>query len=202
MKHALHAEGFGVRLRPVRMEDAAFIVWLRNLDHAKGKVGDSATDVTAQETWLKAYFTREGDYYFIAETVGGIPVGTYGIYNVEKTSAEPGRWIMHPEVPAAIPCVILALDLAFHEMKLTLLCGMTVATNEKVLSLNRKLGFRQVRVEPGGRAISGRAVDMVHFILKPEDWVKARERLVPLAQVAEIQVRDWEKVQLKNRRPQ
>jgi hypothetical protein len=43
---------------------------------------------------------------------------------------------------------------------------------------------------------------MVHFILKPEDWVKARERLVPLAQVAEIQVRDWEKVQLKNRRPQ
>jgi RimJ/RimL family protein N-acetyltransferase len=202
MEHALHAEGFGVRLRPVRMEDAAFIVWLRNLDHVKGRVGDSATDVKAQETWLKAYFKREGDYYFIVETIGGIPVGTYGIYDVEETSAEPGRWIIRPGVPAAIPCVILALDLAFHEMKLTLLHGTTVATNEKVLSLNRKLGFRRVQVEPGGRAIGGRAVDMVHYLLKTEDWLKARERLVPLAQVAEIQVRDWEKAQLGNRNPE
>jgi hypothetical protein len=31
MEHKLTAEAFGVRLRPVRMEDASFIVWLRNL---------------------------------------------------------------------------------------------------------------------------------------------------------------------------
>jgi len=48
MQHTMHLEGFGVRLRPVRMEDAAFIVWLRNLEHVKGKVGDSATDEGAQ----------------------------------------------------------------------------------------------------------------------------------------------------------
>ena len=32
-----------MRLRPVRLEDAAFIVWLRNQEHVKGRVGDSAT---------------------------------------------------------------------------------------------------------------------------------------------------------------
>ena len=42
MQHAIQAEGFGVRLRPVRMDDANFIARLRNLDHAKGRVVDSA----------------------------------------------------------------------------------------------------------------------------------------------------------------
>lgn len=68
MKHNFSAESFGVRLRPVRLEDAAFIVWLRNLDHAVGRVGDSATDAAGQQKWLEAYFAREGDYYFIADT--------------------------------------------------------------------------------------------------------------------------------------
>ena len=83
MEHSFETEGFGIRLRPVRMDDAAFIVWLRNLDHVKGKVGDSATDVASQEAWLNKYFEREGDYYFIAETPGGIPLGTHGIYEYE-----------------------------------------------------------------------------------------------------------------------
>ena len=77
MRHTLQAEGFGVRLRPVRMEDAAFIVWLRNLEHVKGRVGDSAMDASAQETWLRAYFDRQGDYYFIIETLGRTAVGAY-----------------------------------------------------------------------------------------------------------------------------
>ena len=49
MQHTLQAEGFGVRLRPVRMEDAAFIVWLRNLEHVRGRVGDTSLDVAGQD---------------------------------------------------------------------------------------------------------------------------------------------------------
>jgi len=79
MQHDIQIEGFGVRLRPVRMEDAPFIVWLRNLEHARGRVGDSASTQQSQETWLQAYFQRAGDYYFIVETPGGIPVGTLAI---------------------------------------------------------------------------------------------------------------------------
>src|SRR5262245_50058972 len=103
MQHSVQAEGFGVRLRPVRLDDAAFIVWVRNLDHAKGKVGDSAKDTASQETWLNSYFQRQGDYYFIIETLAGIPVGAYGIYDVNDGSAESGRWVIRGDVPAAIP---------------------------------------------------------------------------------------------------
>src|SRR6266478_2565042 len=98
MDHSLRTEGFGIRLRPVRMEDAAFLVWLRNLEHARGKVGDTSADVSGQEAWLKKYFAREGDYYFVIETHGGIPVGAYGLYDQTGDSAESGRWVIRPEV--------------------------------------------------------------------------------------------------------
>ena len=98
MRHSLHAEGFGVRLRPVEMQDAAFIVWLRNQHYVKGWVGDSASDDAGQMKWLAAYDKREGDYYFILETLDGIPLGTNGLYDVVSgKNAEWGRYIVRPE---------------------------------------------------------------------------------------------------------
>jgi RimJ/RimL family protein N-acetyltransferase len=195
MQHAIHAEGFGVRLRPVRMEDAAFIVWLRNRDHVKGKVGDSATDEAAQQAWLRAYYDRPGDYYFIIETAGAIPVGAYGIYDLKGSSAESGRWVIRPEVPAAIPCAVLAFDLAFQELGLSELRVTTVSSNHSVLSLNRKLGFHQTGVTSAGQIIGGKPVDLVHFVLVGADWPKVREGVLPLARLAERQVRQWEQAQ-------
>lgn len=197
MEHSFSSEGFGARLRPVRVEDAAFIVWVRNLEHAKGRLGDSAADIPAQEAWLKTYFARAGDYYFIVETLGGIPLGTQGIYDVHGSTGEAGRWIVRPGVPAALPSLILALDMAFGRIALTELKASTVSTNHHVLSLNRKMGYREVGIERGGRVIGGKPVDMVHFVLTPEDWAKARERLLPLAKLAESQVREWEQAELK-----
>ena len=198
MKHELSAEFFGVRLRPVRLADAAFIVWLRNLEHAVGRVGDSATDVAGQQKWLENYFAREGDYYFVAETPGGIPVGTYGIYDVAGPVAESGRWIMRPNVTAALPSGFALTEIAFNQLKLSKLIGTTVATNHPVLSLNRKLGWRQTRVETAAQIIGGRAVDLVHFELTPAAWGEAQARLLPLARLAEKQIRAWEESQRKN----
>ena len=197
MEHTLKAEGFGVRLRPVRMEDAAFIVWLRNLEHVKGRVGDSAVDTTAQEAWLKTYFNREGDYYFIVETAGGIAVGAYGIYDADADSAESGRWIIRPEVPAAIPSAVLAFDLAFGFLHLKEVRVSTVSTNQGVLSLNRRFGFSQVGVDRDGQVIGGKPVDLVRFLLKSGEWPKPREKLLPLARLAGSQVSDWERTQMQ-----
>ncbi|HRT08791.1 MAG TPA: GNAT family protein [Candidatus Paceibacterota bacterium] len=193
MRHAISSEGFGVRLRPVRLDDARFIVWIRSLEHARGRVGDSAASIASQEQWLKEYFAREGDYYFVIETAQGRrPVGTYGLYDLREGSAESGRWIIRPEVPAAIPSAILALDLAFGTLNLKEVRATTVSTNRRVLSLNRKFGFRQVRVDPAAQVIGGQPVDLVRFVLAPGDWADARERLLPHAALAEQQVRDWD----------
>lgn len=195
MHHTLQAEGYGVRLRPVKMEDAAFIVWVRNLAHAKGRLGDSATDAFSQEKWLQQYFERPGDYYFIIETQGGISVGAYGLYGHTGDSAESGRWVIRPEVAAAIPSSILAFDLAFGTLALRELRVSTVSTNQPVLSLNRKFGFRQIGVDKEAQVIGGKPVDLVHFLLNGTDWPTVRTGLLPLARVAERQVIEWEQGQ-------
>ena len=195
MEHNVTTEGFGVRLRPVTLSDAAFIVWLRNLSHAVGRVGDSATDTASQEAWLQKYFTREGDYYFVIETACGIAVGAYGIYDVRGTSAESGRWIIRPEVPAAIPSAMLAFETAFDKLGMTELRVSTVSTNSLVLSLNKKFGFKQVGITPASQIINGKPADLVHFLLVAADWPKVREKLLPLAKLAEKQVGEWEQAQ-------
>jgi hypothetical protein len=80
--------------------------------------------------------------------------------------------------------------------------GTTVASNQPVLSLNRKFGYRLVGVKPAAQVIGGKAVDLAHFVLTPEDWSKSRERLVPLAKLAATQIREWAQVQLGSRKPQ
>lgn len=201
MQHSLQAEGFGIRLRPVRMEDASFIVWLRNLQHVRGRVGDTAASTASQQAWLENYFTREGDYYFIAETIAGVPVGTHGIYDLANGSAEKGRQAVRPEVMAGVATAILATDLAFEKLGLQEVRSNTVSTNTNVISLHRKSGFKQVGVLREHQVIDGRPVDLIQFLLLPEDWARARERQVPLAELAGAQILNWEKSQLGQRQP-
>ena len=198
MRHTIQEEGFGVRLRPVRMDDAAFIVWLRNLDYVKGKIGDSASDISGQQVWLEAYFKREGDYYFIIETLGGIPVGTHSLYSLSDGAAELGRWVIRPGVQAAVPSHMVAFTIAFERLGLKALRNATVSTNRPVLSISRKFGFQEVGLEPEGRTIGGKPVDMVHFILTADEWAKTRPRLVSAASLAGGLVCQWEQTQLAN----
>jgi hypothetical protein len=46
-------------------------------------------------------------------------------------------------------------------------------------------------VEPGAQVIAGQPVDQVHFVLPASDWPKVRERLLPMARLAEKQVSEW-----------
>jgi RimJ/RimL family protein N-acetyltransferase len=195
MRHSIHAEGFGVRLRPVTMQDAAFIVWLRNLDYVKGKIGDSAADVASQQAWLKAYFERDGDYYFIIETAGGIAVGTHSLYDIVEGRAELGRWVIRPGVQAAVPSHMVAFDIAFNRLGLRALRNATVSTNLPVISISRRFGFEAVGLEHGSRQIGGKSVDMMCFVLTAEKWALTRPALVPKAQLAERLVLEWEKAQ-------
>jgi RimJ/RimL family protein N-acetyltransferase len=201
MRHNIHLEGFNLRLRPVRIEDAPFIVWLRNLDYVRGYVGDSATDVAAQRAWLRAYFERESDYYWIVESPGGIPLGTHGIYNVNGTSAERGRHIMRAEVMAGVPSAVLSADLALGSMGLHELRSWVVATNLEVLSLHRKSGFKEIGRIAAAQMIDGKPVDKVEFLFTAAEWKKRRDRVMPLAHFAGKQVLDWEKTQVEKRQP-
>jgi RimJ/RimL family protein N-acetyltransferase len=195
MRHTFTCEGFGIRLRPVVIGDARFIVNLRNSAHARGRIGDTSFSLPAQEQWLRDYFERPGDYYFIVETLYGIPVGTYSVYDVSGASAEVGRWVILPDVPAALPSAITLTDFAFGTLRLEELHGTVVQSNGSVQSFNRKLGFRDVRVEKGGRVIGGLPVDIVHNRLCAHEWPACRRRVLPLAAIAQRAVMEWDQAQ-------
>ncbi len=112
-------------------------------------------------------------------------MGAYGIYDLKGSSAESGRWVIRPDVPAAIPSAVLAFDIAFDKLGLTEVRVTTVSTNRPVLSLNRKFGFRQTGITKNAQMIGGQAVDLVHFLLDGKDWPKVRAGVLPLARVAE-----------------
>jgi RimJ/RimL family protein N-acetyltransferase len=174
------------------MEDSAFIVWIRNLERTKGKVGDSASNVAAQESWLAAYFERTGDYYFIIETLHGIPAGTLGIYDVAGTSAELGRLILRPDVIAALSGTLLGYDLAYNKLGLTEVRGTVVASNVAMRNFVRNFGLREIKVPQDVQIIGGKPAEIIHYRQTANDWAKARESLLPLAHAAEAKLLQWD----------
>ena len=66
MRHEYTIADNGVMLRPVRKSDADFIVGLRKRPELAAYIGDTG-DLESQHQWLRRYFEREGDYYFIIE---------------------------------------------------------------------------------------------------------------------------------------
>lgn len=188
MRHDYTLSSYGVRLRPVSLDDASFIAQLRTSPEAVGRVGDTRPDVESQKQWIQSYLERPEDYYFIVETLGGKAVGTIGLYDFEGARAEWGRWIIIPGVPAALPSAMGLYELAFRELKVARLIGKVVATNHSVLSFHRRFGMRQVGVEKASRIIQGTAVDMVVFELHKTEWPLVQQRNAALAAVAQRQI--------------
>lgn len=190
MRHAVTARGFGVRLRPVEIGDAEFILRLRSHPRVLGLVGDTPPTVEQQTAWIAAYLDREGDYYFVVETDAGVAIGTVGIYDVKDGVGQWGRWIIAPESQgAALPVGVVIHQVAFDQLNLTALLGAVVATNEKVLGFHRRFGAEFTHTEPRARCIGGVWVDMTWIRVQRTAWPAMLARLTPLAVVAERSLR-------------
>jgi len=186
MDHSLVAEQFGVRLRPVRLEDAAFIVQLRNSQHAIGNVGDTGSAISAQELWLQHYFERIGDYYFIIEKARtGEPLGTVGIYNIIGQQGETGRWIIVPDSPAAAASSLLTWRIGFELLKLEHLLARIVETNKPVLAFHKRIGNPYIGRFEDEQQIAGKSVAMIHFRATPAEWPAISKKLSHYARLAE-----------------
>ena len=94
MKHAIQIAGPGFRLRPVELSDASFIVKVRLGEEKRNRfVHPISPDPKLQESWLREYFDRAGDYYFVIENRStGQPEGLVGLYDVGKENHGWGEW--------------------------------------------------------------------------------------------------------------
>lgn len=181
MDHDLALEGHGYRLRPVRLDDAAFVVALRGA--AGAFVNRGATSVAAQREWLQRYFERADDYFFVVECRrGATPEGIAAIHDVDaaRGTAEWGRFAVRKGAPAAPEAALLVYRCAFERLALEEVFCRTLVANAHVVSFHDSCGLarapREVTVQ-----LDGRPARAIEHRLTRLQWPRVRARLEPLA---------------------
>ena len=134
------------RFRPVSIDDAEFIVRLRNQKHARGAIHDTSLDVDKQKQWIKDYLERDNEYYWIMEDLNGNPFGTNSFYHYDanKAQMEQGRWVQMAGFDARVSLSreIVMKDFAFYVLELSKVVGDVVSTNKQVLKYNKFIGAK------------------------------------------------------------
>lgn len=142
-------EGFGCRLRPVTVEDAAFIIDLRNQPFAQGMIHATSASVERQIGWIENWQLRDDDYYWIIEAVGEATesIGTIGFYDVAAIEKEgmPGRWVMLPQNRVNVMAPFLLLyKFVFEVLDINRVVMDVVADNKKVRRFHELYGAKYI----------------------------------------------------------
>jgi RimJ/RimL family protein N-acetyltransferase len=170
-------EAFGHRLRPVEQRDAADVLALRTDPQLGRFLNTIAGGVKDQESWIEAQRTRADDYYFVIETLGGRWEGVVGLYGIEGTSGEWGRWILRRGSLAAAASVLLVMRFGFDELGLRRIYCRTLAQNVMGISFQDSCAYtsRSEYIENGGRAFVVHSLDI-------SDWPAFSDTLAPTAE--------------------
>ena len=184
MRHELSLTGAAFGLRPVRDDDAAFIVGLRSDPELGRWLNPTSPKVEDQLAWLARYYERPGDYYFVIERLStGAAEGLIGLYDIEDGEAEWGRWLLKPGSLAAVESAALIYRCAFEQLGLDAVCCRTLAANERVVSFHDSCGITERRLLSEHVELRGERLDAVEHRLTREAWGAIDARLTQLAQL-------------------
>jgi RimJ/RimL family protein N-acetyltransferase len=179
MQHDISLACVRYRLRPVTLEDAAFIVEIRNdpsLNRFLHKVSPRVED---QVEWLNRYFERPDDYYFIVEEANsGQPQGTVGIYDVAKDagSAIWGRWVVKGGPVAGVESAWLICEAGFSKIGLTALRPLVLTENKKILSFHDNFGCTRVGILEDYFLVRGERKSAIEYRITSAEWPTIRAR--------------------------
>lgn len=184
MRHDQHLRGYAFQLRPIRDQDAEFVVALRTDANRSRFLHATSPSVQDQRDWLARYYEREDDYYFVLERQKTLePEGLVALYNFDESrrSAEFGRCILKHDSLAAVECVWLNYRVAFEQLGLTSVFSRTIAENAQVVSFHDCLGIAARRVIPAAVELSGKLHDFVEHTVDMDCWGSIAPRLEKLA---------------------
>lgn len=173
LRHDLAIEGAGFRLRPVDLDDAAFILTLRTDPALSRHLHPVSGDIEDQHKWMQRYFDRADDFYFIVERADEAePVGTIALVDVTGPggSAEWGRWILRPRSMAAVASALLVYRLGFTALGLDRIYCNTVRDNTQVVSFHDSCGLERTATLTGHFDLGGTRRDAVQHTLHREAW--------------------------------
>ncbi len=187
MRHDIRLQGRAFALRPVELGDAAFMVELRSDPKLARYLNPTSPKVEEQEAYLRTYFARSGDYYFIVERLAPRRrEGMAAIYDLDQKArtAEWGRWILRAASMAAAESALLVYRAAFEVLGLETVYCRTVAANERVISFHESSGMTDKTRLPGYFQRSGEATDSIEQCMTRELWTRCEPMLAEHADKA------------------
>jgi RimJ/RimL family protein N-acetyltransferase len=179
VEHSISVTCVRYRLRPVALEDAAFIVELRSDPVLNRHLHEISPRVEDQVAWLERYFARLDEYYFIVEDVDSAERhGTIGIYDVEReaASAEWGRWILRRGSMAALESAWLVYEAGFSKLGLEVLSARTLVENPRVVSFHDSFGASRSGILKDHFIVRGERKSAIEHRIESADWPALRSR--------------------------
>lgn len=173
ISHPEKLQGKYVRLREVAVDDASFILSLRNNENKNKFLHKTDNSLNSQIEYIKKYLTLENEWYFVSENLKGEKIGVIRIYDLKEDSFCFGSWIMIDGV---------SLQEVFETDYLTRMYGFDVLGfhknhfdvrkgNEKVWKYHEFLGAKRV---------GETELDYLYEVTK-DDYVKKADLMWKLA---------------------
>jgi RimJ/RimL family protein N-acetyltransferase len=179
VEHSISVTCVRYRLRPVTLDDAAFIAELRSDPVLNRHLHEISPRVEDQVAWLERYFARLDEYYFIVEDVDSAERhGTIGIYDVEReaASAEWGRWILRHGSMAALESAWLVYEAGFSKLGLEVLSSRTLVENPRVVSFHDSFGASRSDILKDHFIVRGEHKSAIEHRIEAADWPALRSR--------------------------
>lgn len=167
----IDSAGSHVRLRPVEVADAPFILRLR-LSPRGRYLSPIEDDLHGQEEWIRKYKSREAareEYYFIISHKTAGDVGAIRVYDIVGSAFCWGSWILKEDAPrlTALESVVLLFEWCFFRLHLTCARCVVRKGNQASLEFNRRFGAR----------ITGEDERSVFFEMTRDEYVDTRQQL-------------------------
>lgn len=139
-----------INLKPVRIEDAEFILKLRQNENLNRYISLTFPSLESQKEWIKNYLEREKsnrEFYFIVEDKNCNPCGTVRIYNIQEKEAIWGSFMLDSNRPngASYDVINLSLNFGFNELNLEKILLDVRKDNNKAIYIYEKVGFEKIK---------------------------------------------------------
>tara|TARA_R110002096_G_scaffold25004_4_gene78627 strand:+ start:8766 stop:9221 length:456 start_codon:yes stop_codon:yes gene_type:complete len=146
-------------------------------------------DIISQEDhqgWFERVTSMDDRVCFIFEEDGE----PRGVVNASQRLEETNTWIWGCYLgdPGVVPGLgtkmgLFAMQQFFEEMKMGIVIGEMIKSNDVSYRFNRKLGFREVKELSVPRG-NGEMVDSILFVQTDHDWLAQRTQLLKNAGLA------------------
>lgn len=129
-----------VYLKSANVDDAEFTLALRQNPLLTRYLPKLDISLEQQKSWILSQREKEGDYFFVVNTLEDKPIGTVSVYNIQGDSAESGRLALIGNAFQNTEASLLLFKFAFEILGLQIVTGYIVDGNKRAERFNKQFG--------------------------------------------------------------